>query len=185
MTISAREPDILARATLGDQSAFEELMRMHERQVLLTSLRLLGRLEDAQDAAQETFLKLYRNLRVFGSITEIRPWLYRVTVNVCRDLAKKRGLLAHETPEFDIAVEDGRVEQIGLEQQRVLLAEALRYLPDKERAAIVLREIEGLDTNEVAVILGSSAATVRTQVSTGRARLRGILTRLARRKHGV
>jgi len=65
-----------------------------------------------------------------------------------------------------------------------LLAEALRYLPDKERAAIVLREIEGLDTNEVAVILGSSAATVRTQVSTGRARLRGILTRLARRKHG-
>jgi RNA polymerase sigma-70 factor, ECF subfamily len=185
MTPSATDrPDALALARKGDEAAFEELMRMHERQVLLTSLRLLGRLEDAQDAAQEAFLKLYRNLRVFGSLAEIRPWLYRVTVNVCHDLARKRGLLAAEAPWVDIAVGDGEDERIGREQQRVLLAEALTYLPEKERAAIVLREIEGLDTGEVAGILGSTPATVRTQVSTGRARLRGIVTRLVRRKHG-
>jgi RNA polymerase sigma-70 factor (ECF subfamily) len=185
MTPSATDrPDALARARKGDEAAFEELMRMHERQVLLTSLRLLGRMEDAQDAAQEAFLKLYRNLRIFGSPAEIRPWLYRVTVNVCHDLARKRGLLAAEAPALDVAVEDGGEERIGLEQQRELLAEALTYLPEKERAAIVLREIEGLDTDEVAAILGSTPATVRTQVSTGRARLRGVVTRLSRRKHG-
>jgi RNA polymerase sigma-70 factor (ECF subfamily) len=185
MTVAATDrPDALALARKGDEAAFEELMRMHERQVLLTSLRLLGRMEDAQDAAQETFLKLYRNLRIFGSLAEIRPWLYRVTVNACHDLARKRGLLAGDGPEREIPVEDGGDERIGLEQQRVLLAEALTYLPEKERAAIVLREMEGLDTGEVAAILGSTPATVRTQVSTGRARLRGIVARLSRRKHG-
>jgi RNA polymerase sigma-70 factor (ECF subfamily) len=186
MTPSATDqPDVLARARRGDEAAFEELMRIHERQVLLTSLRLLGRMEDAQDAAQETFLKLYRNLRIFGSLAEIRSWLYRVTVNACHDLARKRGLLAAEGPGLDVPVEDGGDERIGLEQQRVLLAEALKYLPEKERAAIVLREIEGLETGEVAAILGSTPATVRTQVSTGRARLRSIVTRLSRRKHGL
>jgi RNA polymerase sigma-70 factor (ECF subfamily) len=80
------------------------------------------------------------------------------------------------------AFEDSQEEQIDLEQRRELLAEALTYLPEKERAAIVLREIEGLETAEVAEILGSAPATVRTQVSTGRARLREVVARLERRR---
>ncbi len=173
--------DVLARARRGDETAFEELMRMHERQVLRTALRLLGRLEDAQDAAQEVFLRLYRNLRILESLSEIRPWLYRVTVNVSYDLAKKRGRLAAELPAVAASVEGSPEEQISLDQRRELLAAALTYLPEKERAAIVLREIEGLDTAEVAEILGSTPATVRTQVSTGRARLREVVARLERR----
>ena len=172
--------DVLARARRGEETAFEELMRMHERQVLATALRLLCRIEDAQDAAQEVFLRLYRKLRIFGSLSEIRPWLYRVTVNVCYDLAKKRSRLAAEIPAVAAFVEGTQEEQINLDQRRELLAEALTYLPEKERAAIVLREIEGLDTAEVAEILGSTPVTVRSQVSTGRARLREIVTRLER-----
>jgi len=172
--------DVLARAKLGEETAFEELMRMHERQVLRIAFRLLGRIEDAQDAAQEVFLRLYRKLCIFGSLSEIRPWLYRVTVNVCHDLARKRGRLAPELPAGAIFVEESHEEQISQDQRRELLAEALTHLPEKERAAIVLREIEGLDTAEVAEILGSTPATVRTQVSTGRARLREIVTRLER-----
>jgi len=174
--------DVLARARRGDETAFEELLRMHERQVLRTALRLLGRIEDAQDAAQEVFLRLYRKLRIFGSVSEIRPWLYRVTVNVSYDLAKKRGRLAAELPAGAAFVEGSQEEQISLDQRRELLAGALTYLPVKERAAIVLREIEGLDTAEVAEILGSTPATVRTQVSTGRARLREVVARLERRR---
>ena len=174
--------DVLARARRGEETAFEELMRMHERQVLRTALRLLGRIEDAQDAAQEVFLRLYRKLSIFGSLSEVRPWLYRVTVNVCHDLARKRGRLAAELPASAVLVAGSQEEQINLGQRRELLAEALTYLPEKERAAIVLREIEGLDTAEVAEILGSTPATVRSQVSTGRARLREIVTRLERRR---
>jgi len=71
---------------------------------------------------------------------------------------------------------------VSLAQRRELLTKALAYLPEKERAAVVLREIEGLETAEVAEILGSTPVTVRTQVSTGRARLREIVARLERRK---
>jgi RNA polymerase sigma-70 factor (ECF subfamily) len=175
-------PDLLARARRGDEAAFEELMRIHERLVLRTAVRLLGRLEDAQDAAQEVFLRLYRKLGIFGSPADIRPWLYRVTVNVCCDLGRKRGHAAPELPGEEACVDENRLEQISLERRRELLAEALTYLPEKERAAIVLREIEGLDTAEVAAILGSTPVTVRSQVSTGRARLREIVTRLERRR---
>src|SRR5579863_1406056 len=80
----------LAAARAGDLAAFESLIRQHERMVLLTSLRLLGNLEDAKDASQDVFLKLYRNLDKVESECNIPAWLYRVTVNVCRDMGRKR-----------------------------------------------------------------------------------------------
>ena len=95
---------------------------------------------------------------------------------------RKRGRLATDLPGNEALVEENREEQISQEKRRELLAEALTYLPEKERAAIVLREIEGLDTAEVAEILGSTAVTVRSQVSTGRARLRQIVARLERKR---
>ena len=173
--------DALSRARRGDEAAFEELMRMHERQVLRTALRLLGRLEDAEDAAQEVFLRLYRNLRGLQALAEIRPWLYRVTVNVCYDLGRKRRRFVAELPD-EMAVEQSQESAVSLDQRREMLARALPYLPEKERAAVVLREIEGLETAEVAEILGSTPVTVRAQVSTGRAKLREIVARLERRK---
>src|SRR6516225_9655709 len=79
----------VAAAKAGDLAAFELLMRQHERLVLATALRILGNLTDAQDASQEVFLKLYRNL---GRVdpTACAGWLYRVTVNVCHDLRRRR-----------------------------------------------------------------------------------------------
>jgi len=171
-----------AVAQTDDDAWFEQLMREHERPVLRTSLRLLGRLEDAQDAAQEVFLKLYRNRGKFTAESDIRPWLYRVTVNVCRDLARKRRRPVAELDENDAPVDELREERIDLEQRRALVAEALALLPAQEREAIVLREIEDLDTAEVAAILGSTPGTVRSQISKGRARLQAIVTRLARGK---
>ncbi len=166
----------------ASDARFEQLMRAHERQVLGTSLRLLGNLEDAQDAAQDVFLRLYRNLHRFAGDAEMRPWLYRVTVNVCRDLGRKRRWTAVELNEKDMPVDESREERITLEERRALVAEALAMLPPQEREAIVLREIEDLDTAEVAEILGSTPGTVRSQISKGRSRLQGIVARLERRK---
>src|ERR1035441_6964514 len=84
-----RSPTIAAART-GDLAAFELLMRQYERLVLATALRLLGNLEDAQDASQEVFLKLYRNLKKLENADHIPAWLYRVTVNVCHDIGSKR-----------------------------------------------------------------------------------------------
>src|SRR6266699_216937 len=78
------------RARKGDQEAFACLVERHERMVLRTGLRLLGRLDLAQDAAQEAFLRLHRHLPRFDASRELGPWLYRIVVNVCRDLARRQ-----------------------------------------------------------------------------------------------
>src|SRR5260370_37864629 len=80
----------LAAASSGDLAAFELLMRQHERLVLVTALRLAGNLSDAQDVSQEVFLKLYRSLGQLTSEDAIAGWLYRVTVNACHDLRRRR-----------------------------------------------------------------------------------------------
>jgi RNA polymerase sigma-70 factor (ECF subfamily) len=107
---------LLKLARSGDMAAFERIMVHHERHVLLTALRLLGRWEDAQDAAQEVFIRLYKYLHRFDEKREFLPWLYRMTVNVCRDISRKQpraGLLSLDQmpdsptdatdPHFDLA----------------------------------------------------------------------------------
>jgi RNA polymerase sigma-70 factor, ECF subfamily len=178
----SREPvALLHLAKAGDVVAFEQLIVLHERRVFLTALRLLRRREDAEDAAQEVFLRLHKHLRRFDDTREFPPWLYRVTVNVCRDVARSRqrgwALEAGEPRH----VEDPTAEYERREQKRIV-EEALGRLPEKERAAIVLRDLEGLPTKEVARILGSTAATVRSQVSSARLKIRGFADRFRRRQ---
>src|ERR1017187_5145472 len=94
MATPVEGPDARARAIeaarAGDLAAFESVMRQYERMVLVTALRLLGNIEDAKDASQEVFLRLYRNLGKVEASTNFSGWLYRVTVNVCHDMGRKR-----------------------------------------------------------------------------------------------
>ncbi|MEK7406457.1 MAG: sigma-70 family RNA polymerase sigma factor [Acidobacteriota bacterium] len=171
----------LRRAKAGDLAAFEEIVVQHERQVFLTALRLLGRREDAQDAAQEVFIRLHRHLGRFDEDREFAPWLYRMTVNVCRDIGRKRR--REETAPLEEgtarAVEDPHVEAVAAERRRIV-KEGLRRLPEKERAALVLRDLEGLTTREVARVLGSTETTVRSQISSARLKLRKFAERYFR-----
>src|SRR5580693_3432098 len=82
--------DTIAAARAGDLAAFELLMRQHERLVLATGLRLTGNMEDAQDISQEVFLRLYKNLGKVQSADALPAWLYRVTVNACHDLRRRK-----------------------------------------------------------------------------------------------
>ncbi len=172
--------ELLGLAKAGDASAFEAILILHERRVFLTALRMLGRVEDAQDAAQEVFLRLHKHLRRFDDGREFAPWLYRMTVNACRDIAKARPR-EEQLDEIERGYVADPAVEIGRGEQKRTVAAGLRTLAEKERAAIVLREIEGLSTKEVARILGSSEVTVRSQVSTGRQKLREFVTRLGRR----
>lgn len=177
---------LLARIRAGDIGAFEELMMLHERRVLRTAFRLLGHLEDAEDAAQEVFLRFYKYLARFDDTRELSPWLYRMTVNICRDLARKRpsqAVLSLEDVQLDqmptaLETDDGA----SLSERRRIVAEGLKTLPEKERAALVLRDIEGLSTKEVARVLGSSEMTVRSQVSRARVKMKKFVERVLRRQ---
>jgi RNA polymerase sigma-70 factor, ECF subfamily len=169
---------VLAAARSGDLPAFEMLMRRHERLVLVTALRLSGNLPDAQDVSQEVFLKLYRNLEKMASEDAVASWLYRVTVNACHDLWRRRRPEDPMENAGQLAAGGADPHQAFTETERSRALElCLRMLPEKERAALVLRDLEGLSTAEVARALGSSEATVRSQVSKARVKVKGFVER--------
>jgi RNA polymerase sigma-70 factor (ECF subfamily) len=177
---------LLTRAASGDAAAFEQIVVRHERRVLTLSWRLLGIMEDAQDAAQEVFLRTFKYLHRFDTQKPFEPWLVRMTVNVCRDLGRARQLrgavLVEQSDSYDPAGQrdpgnDPHAE-LQFEQQRQMLHRALTELPEKERTAFVLRDIEGMTTAETAEALGSSEATVRSQISSARLKIRKCVERM-------
>jgi RNA polymerase sigma-70 factor (ECF subfamily) len=175
------------RARAGDASAFERLMLLHERMVLRTAQRLLLNTEDAKDATQEVFLKLYKNLDRFREEGDLAAWLYRMTVNVCFDSKRrsKAALPIDRAPESRDTAPDPEKTTRAL-QERALVIAALGRLPERERAAVILRDIEGRSTAEAAAILGSSEVTVRSQISTARTKIRKFVAgRLARPAGGT
>jgi RNA polymerase sigma-70 factor (ECF subfamily) len=159
---------VLATELTRKEPAFDELVASHQPKVLRTAYRLLGRLEDAQDAAQEVFLRLLKNLHKIEG--DPQGWLYRVTVNICNDRYRRRPLVMELDTNFaDGAPNPERVLEI--EQRKRLLMCGLQTLPERERASVVLRDIEGLSTREVAAILRVEEVTVRSHISTARVKL--------------
>lgn len=175
---------LLERAKAGDLEAFDQLMRLHEKQVFGTAFRLLGKVEDAQDAAQEAFLRLYKSLNRLPDVQAVKSWLYRVTVNVCNDMLRQRRRRAWEPlSATDPASNQPDPELAWAHQERGQLVEmALKTLPQKEREAVVLRDMQGLSTREVAGILGSSEVTVRSQICVARVKLKKFTDRYLRKR---
>ena len=173
---------LIERAAAGDTSAFEQIMIHSQQRVLAMSWRMLGNEADARDASQEVFLRIYKYLKRYDQNQDFFAWVYRITVNVCRDILKKR---RHHDDQFvpieanadegvlEIRASQDDVEQTFLStQRRELIARAIATLPHKERASIVLRDVEGFSTEAVAQILQSSATTVRSQISSARKKIR-------------
>jgi RNA polymerase sigma-70 factor (ECF subfamily) len=181
---SANSPSrtlLIDRAKAGDSLAYEELIDRYQRKVLSTSWRILRNREDAYDATQEVFLRVHKYIGGFRTDQDFAGWLYRIVVNVCRDQMRKRGGV-RQFESFETEHDAGRLDSLAStedieanairSQQRAMIAEALDTLSTKERAALVLRDLEGLSTEEVARALGSSQTTVRTQISSARAKIK-------------
>jgi RNA polymerase sigma-70 factor (ECF subfamily) len=178
---------VVERAKAGDAVAFEHIVTCYQRKVVGVAWRMLGNQEDARDAAQETFLKAYKYLKSYDSQQDFSGWIYRITVNACRDMARKRRSAEpitsfeteHEAGKFDRLASRDDVEASAIQaQERALIIEALKTLSEKERSAMVLRDLQGLTTEEVARILGSTQTTVRSQISSARAKIREFRERL-------
>jgi RNA polymerase sigma-70 factor, ECF subfamily len=180
------ETEVLQRAIAGDSAAFEQIVMRFERRVLTLAVRLLGNMSDAQDAAQEVFIRAYKYLHRFDARRPLEPWLVKMTINVCRTFggkAQKRRHIFSNSAEprssFPSAAAPGDPHsELAAQQQKEIVHAALAELPEKERAAIVLRDLEGFSTSEVAQILGSSEATVRVQISTARVKIKKAIERL-------
>lgn len=153
----------------GDSRAFEELMIASERRVANVAWRILGDAEEVKEAMQETFLRVFRHLRRYDEQRDFFAWLYRIAVNVCRDLEGRRRRRRIFTSLDDA---QAMTTQPRTNDDVAQLRRAIDTLPERERLAIILRDIEELSTEDVAEILGNTPATVRVQISKARAKLR-------------
>ena len=185
LPVNALTPDqtslalLIERAAAGDTTAFERIMIHSQQRVMAMTWRMLGNEADARDASQEVFLRVYRYLKRFRQDQDFFAWLYGITVNVClnqRQTHNNRFVPLDEGAEaaaFEVAAEQADAETIVAQaQQRELIVKAIALLPFKERASIVLRDMEGFSTEEVARIMKSSTTTVRSQISSARKKIR-------------
>jgi RNA polymerase sigma-70 factor (ECF subfamily) len=171
---------LVARAQAGDREAFGALVARFQDKVLATAWRLLRHREDALDAAQEAFLRAHKYLGGFDPrAADFGAWLHRIVVNVSRDVGARRGR------EAAVPFDDGRAAppegpdergdpeaRAGARDAGRLLARAMATLTERERAAFVMRDLEGISTEEVARALGSTATTVRVHLCMARKKLR-------------
>jgi RNA polymerase sigma-70 factor, ECF subfamily len=182
--------ELLRLAKARDVAALRQVILLYERRVLGTALRLLGHLDLAQDAAQEVFLRLFKHFGRYDEKRDFSPWLYQITVNVCRDMnrqTQKEKTLSLEELQADgepmqVAAPVDLERELGFAEQRQLVEEALNSLPPRERETLVLRDLEGLSTREVAHILRSTQGTVRSQVSSARIKVKRFVERRMRRR---
>lgn len=171
------EPDdvLVRRAVDGDQGAFTELVRRHEGRVFAVALRMLGREEDALDAAQDAFLTVYRKAGQFRGDSAFTTWLHRITVNACYDILRRRArqplLRAVGDDEREVEpgppVEDHAAAVAGgLDVERALLE-----VPEDFRAVLILADIHDLAYEEIATILEIPTGTVKSRLHRGRTAL--------------
>ena len=181
----ARERELIERVLAGEKDLFYELIRPYERGVFLAAASILGNDADAEDAAQEAFLKAYRNLGRFRQESKFSTWLIQIAINNARmKLRKDRCLLqksidaGQQTSEGDYIPTDladwREIPSEALEQSelREALNKALNSLPEKYRIVLILRDVQQMSIAETAKALGISEENVKTRTSRARLRMR-------------
>ena len=182
---AARECELIERVLAGETDLFYELIRPYERGVFLAAASILGNDADAEDAAQDAFLKAYRNLAGFRQESKFSTWLIQIAINDARmKLRKDRRHLyeaidaGQETNEGDYIPTDfadwREIPSEALEHRelRDALNKALNSLPQKYRTAIILRDVQQMSIAETAKALGISEENVKTRTSRARLQMR-------------
>ena len=177
------DTDILRRFKNGDTSAFKEIVLAYQDSIYSLCTYMIGDPANAQDVAQDVFLKAYQNLKTFKPNASIYTWLYRITVNTCIDYKRKisfESLFRHQQHEEDIIENepsgDPSPESLyGSKQTAVAVKEALGKLSQKLKAVIVMKEIEGLSYEEIAGALDLSIGTVKSRISRAREELKTLM----------
>jgi RNA polymerase sigma-70 factor (ECF subfamily) len=173
------EPQLIARAQRGDESAFAALYSAHKRRVYSLCLRMTGNTAEAEDLSQEAFLQLFRKISTFRGESAFSTWLHRLAVNVVLMHLRKKGLQQISLDEVDTSQGEPVKRDYGDEDRRLLgsvdrigLARAIEELPRGYRTVFVLHDLEGYEHNEIATIMECSVGNSKSQLHKARMKLR-------------
>ncbi|HMK65507.1 MAG TPA: sigma-70 family RNA polymerase sigma factor [Thermodesulfobacteriota bacterium] len=171
------EIQLINRFKSGDQAVFEKFVQTYQDRIYNLCIYLLGNRLDAEDAAQDVFIKAFQNLAQFNPKASLFTWLYRIGVNTCLDYKRKSRHVSDQSDVLNHQPSTVPSPEKYLQSQEIGLAiqAALRQLPKPFRAIIVLKEIEGLGYEEIAEVMNISIGTVKSKLSRGREELRRIL----------
>jgi RNA polymerase sigma-70 factor, ECF subfamily len=180
--VSVDDRELVRRAQAEDQEAFEELVRRHQQRVAAVAGGILRQREDVEDIAQQVFVKAYFSLKRFDQRAAFSTWLYKITVNECWDLLRKRKVrpLVYES---DLSEEQAR--QYGAPEERSTpvpdisdklvarqrVERLLGCLDERDRMMLILKEVEGFAVEEIAEILDLNANTVKVRLFRARRRI--------------
>lgn len=167
----------------GDQNAYAEIVEIYKDKVFQLCYRMLGNRHEAEDMAQEAFIRAYVNIATFNINLKFSTWLYRIATNLCIDRIRKKkpdfyldaevsgtdGLTMYSQIPADTALPEDEVESIELQE---IIQREISRLPEKYRSVIVLKYIEELSLNEISEILDMPLGTVKTRIHRGREALR-------------
>lgn len=176
---TADDRSLMTLVAGGDRAAFNQLMERHEAMVFAVSLRMMGNRESALDAAQETFITLWRKADRYRGDAAVSTWLYRVAVNACLDqLRKAKRRRTEPIPEHHDLGDPRAGDPFEAAELRPQIEAALLALPEEFRAAVVLSDVQGLAIADVAAILEVPPGTVKSRVFRGRRMLAAALGNL-------
>lgn len=177
------EKALLSRARRGEMSAFEDLVTRYEKRVYALALRSTGDAEDAADLTQETFLRAWRAMDGFRGDSGFSTWLFRITMNLCVDFARRKTAVPQtqsltDEEERERALPDtAPTPEQHLENSELgrELVAALGEVSEEHRRIVLLRDVSGLSYTEIAEVLELSEGTVKSRLSRARLALREIL----------
>lgn len=182
---------LVRRARSGDQRAFGLLVQRYQKKVYAVALGMVKDAEEAMDVSQEAFVKVHRYLDRFKGDSSFYTWLYRITTNTCIDVLRRRGVTSSDSVEYDDSVQMDMAEanlgllssQVDANPSRTLLRrelgkkleEALGQLPEKHRAILLLRELEGMSYEDLSRTLEIPKGTVMSRLFHARAKVQRLL----------
>lgn len=178
-------PELLARLKDGDDSAFDEVVRNTQKLVYNAALNIVQQVADAEDIVQDVYVKLYEKIASFKGDSALSTWLYRITVRTALDHEKKKRRARHGGGLRRIWVQDVAEEIVELEnpgisldkkEQAAYLFAAIKKLPEPQRIAFTLQQMEGLKVDEIAAIMNRSGAGIESLLVRARSNLRNQLS---------
>jgi RNA polymerase sigma-70 factor (ECF subfamily) len=174
--MGGEERALVEQALAGDEGAFEDLVRRYQAPIYYLALRFVKEEGTAADLAQTAFLKAYEGLRGFRRQSSFKTWLYRITINLCKNYLRDRGKKKWDSlGEMDPPSTANPLRELIEHEDQRLLAQAWDKLPERQRLTVSLKVHEGMKYREIAEVMGSSVGTIKANFHHACTRLKALL----------